>query len=64
MGTSDGPMKDMTVHPQVTRVEVIDNTGRAFTAYYATPGVMIDIQDDGRTVKVFAGVRAGENKWR
>ncbi len=37
----------------VNRVEVIDNTGRAFVAYYGPGGVDIALQDDGRTLKVF-----------
>lgn len=41
--------------PAVTRVEIIDSTGRAFTRRYSEPGVQVDVQDDGRTVKIFAG---------
>lgn len=44
-------------HPWVTRVEVIDSTGRAFTAYYETEGVYTQVQDNGRTLKIFAGER-------
>lgn len=43
--------------PRVTRVEVIDSTGRAFVAYYE-PGIEVHTQDDGRTVKIFAGERS------
>ena len=39
--------------PAVTRIEVIDHTGRAFTARYDTPGVSFDLQDGERTLKVF-----------
>lgn len=60
MGASDGPM----ILPKVTRVEVIDNTGRAFVAHYASVGVTVHVQDDGRTVKVFAGAREENPKWR
>lgn len=43
--------------PKGTRVEVIDSEGRVFTQYYRAGegGVYVSIQDDGRTVKVFAG---------
>jgi hypothetical protein len=41
--------------PDVTRVEVIDGTGRAFVRYYDTPGVQVHVQDEGRTIKVFTG---------
>lgn len=41
-------------YQEVTRVEVIDSTGRVFTARYP-PGVVVQVQDDGRTLKVFAG---------
>lgn len=44
--------------PVVTRVEVIDQTGRAFVAYYDTEGAEISVQDNGRTLKIFAGIRA------
>lgn len=44
-----------TSEPKVTRVEVIDSTGRVFVGHFE-PGVEIALQDDGRTVKVFAGV--------
>lgn len=40
--------------PAVTRVEVIDSTGRAFTRHYDLAGASVSVQDDGRTVKVFA----------
>lgn len=38
--------------PLVNRVEVIDDTGRAYTNYQAA-GVMTSLQDDGKTLKVF-----------
>ena len=40
---------------KVTRIEVIDAGGRAFVRMYDLPGVAVDVQDDGRTLKVFAG---------
>jgi hypothetical protein len=48
-------MKGDTYHPHVTRVEVVDATGRSFVQYYS-PGVEVQLQDDGRTLKVLAGV--------
>ena len=41
------PFKD------VNRVEVIDQTGRAFTRYGVSGGVDVDLQDGGRTLKIF-----------
>lgn len=46
------------IQQKVTRIEVIDNDGRAVVRYYDSPGVLIDIQDEGRTLKVFAGQRS------
>ena len=43
--------------PKVTRVEVIDDEGRIFVAYYETHGVMLSLQDDDKTLKIFAGRR-------
>lgn len=40
----------------VSRIEVIDASGRAFV-WYGDAGVSIQLQDDGRTLKVFAGER-------
>lgn len=42
----------MTDVSKVTRVEVIDGYGRAYTSYNAD-AVHIAIQDDGKTLKVF-----------
>lgn len=39
--------------PLVTRVEVIDGTGRAFTQRYEIAGATVSVQDEGRTIKVF-----------
>ena len=39
-------------YPKVTRVEVIDSTGRAYTTWEAT-NVTTILQDDERTLKVF-----------
>lgn len=40
--------------PHVTRVEVIDPTGRAFSQRYSVAGASVAVQDEGRTLKVFA----------
>jgi len=42
---------------KVTRVEVIDSTGRVFSRFYeaGSRGVYLELQDDDRTLKVFAG---------
>jgi hypothetical protein len=47
------------VFPKVTRVEVIDASGRAFVGRYEDAGAFIDLQDDGWTLKVFVGRLAG-----
>lgn len=39
-------------YPKVTRVEVIDSTGRAYTTWEATDVTTI-LQDEERTLKVF-----------
>ena len=46
-------------HPNLTRIEVIDETGRA----YVRRGVSVTLsyQDDGRTLKVFVKERAKKN---
>lgn len=44
--------KAIKAYPKVTRVEVIDSTGRAYTTWEATDVVTI-LQDDERTLKVF-----------
>lgn len=39
---------------KITRVEVIDETGRAYIKYLEDDQeVVCDLQDDGRTLKVF-----------
>jgi len=41
---------------QVTRLEVIDDTGRAYTKYLKDgESVQYSLQDDNRTLKVFIG---------
>lgn len=37
----------------VTRVDVIDYTGRIFSAYFDSEGGDAYLQDDGRTLKIF-----------
>lgn len=46
---------DTMVYPKAVRVEVIDAEGRVFVRYYKPGGVMIQVQDDEHTVKIFAG---------
>lgn len=43
---------------KVDRIEVIDAGGRAFSARYEA-GAYIDVQDDGRTMKIFVGESRG-----
>jgi hypothetical protein len=46
----------MTPYDNLSRIEIIGPNGREFVAYYE-PGAMLDVQDDGRTLKVFVGER-------
>lgn len=39
-------------YSNVTRIEIIDQTGRAFVGYNMSD-VQISMQDDGRTLKIF-----------
>lgn len=41
--------------PEVTRVEVIDKTGRAYVNMDVKGGAQLDIQDDKKTLKIFLG---------
>lgn len=48
--------------PLVDRVEVIDSTGRVFVEYLEHLGVSVQMQDNGRTMKLFvSGPRDREN---
>lgn len=42
--------------PIVSRVEVIDPSGRVFVGYFE-PGAEIHTQDEGRTIKIFTAER-------
>lgn len=44
-------------HPDVTRVEVIEDSRRGHVGYYDAPGADVHVQDGGRTIKVFVGER-------
>lgn len=44
---------------QITRLEVIDDTGRAFVSWDLA-SVELSYQDDGRTLKVFIRKRSGQ----
>lgn len=46
----------------VTRFEVIDESGRAYTASWAE--IELSLQDDGRTLKVFVKKREGDQPAR
>ena len=39
--------------PNCTRVEVIDQKGRSYVNWKPTNKVRLNMQDDGRTVKIF-----------
>lgn len=43
-------------HIDINRVEVIDNTGRAYTKY-GVDTVQVSMQDGGKTMKVFLEVK-------
>lgn len=45
----------VTLLEKVTRVEVIDQNGRAYINKKPAYNVEIHLQDDGRTLKVFIG---------
>ncbi len=45
----------------VTRIEVIEPSQRVFIRRYATPGVEVHVQDDGRTLKLLAGTPLASN---
>lgn len=47
--------------PKVTRVEVIDDSGRAYTQY-DLKDVMLATQDNGRTLKIFVRSKDKEGK--
>lgn len=38
---------------KLTRLEVIDSTGRAYVVYTKKGGIQLSFQDDDRTLKVF-----------
>ena len=47
--------------PKVTRVEVIDSLGRAYTNYNCS-NVEIQFQDEERTLKIFLTNNSNEEK--
>lgn len=47
----------LKAYPQVSRIEVIDETGRAWVRY-GVNDVQLSIQDEGKTIKVFCRKRA------
>jgi hypothetical protein len=42
---------------RIDRIEVVGPGGREFVAYYSDSGVILSLQDDGRTLKIFVGER-------
>jgi hypothetical protein len=48
----NAPDQPATPTNAVTRIEIIDQTGRIFVQY-SLSNVQIHLQDDGRTLKVF-----------
>ncbi len=47
-------MKSTVVNTEkVTRVEVIDENGRSYVNWKEDNKIMIQVQDDGRTLKIF-----------
>jgi len=47
---------------RVTRVEVIDQKGRTYFNYSRDNAVEIQLQDDGRTLKVFISTKQKDKK--
>jgi hypothetical protein len=45
-------MEGLKTYPEITRVEVIDQNGRALTRYGASD-VKVALQDNGTTMKIF-----------
>jgi len=43
----------MTKIPKITRVEVIDENGRSYVNWNERNNVFYQLQDEGRTLKVF-----------
>lgn len=39
--------------PKANRIEVIDETGRAYVNWQADNKIGISVQDDGKTIKIF-----------
>jgi hypothetical protein len=40
-------------HPKVTRVEIIDGAGRSYSSWDDNNYVQTQLQDNGRTLKIF-----------
>lgn len=58
-------IQDLTTYTNnITRVEVIWDEGRLYTNWYKENKVRIDLQDNGRTLKVFITKKIkDENYW-
>ena len=55
--TGSPAMSAEPLFSNVSRIEIIGPGGRELVAYYE-PGVVLDLQDEGRTIKLFVGERA------
>jgi hypothetical protein len=53
MAKTRGPILESWHYPQVTRVEVITSDGGRAYVNWVMRGVMFQVQDEGRTLKVF-----------
>lgn len=56
---SENQIKEFTVFPKITRVEVIGETGRMYVNW-GCKGIKLSIQDDGRTMKIFIDSKTKE----
>jgi len=58
---SENQIKEFTRFPKITRVEVIEESGRKYVNWDCKD-VSLSIQDNDRTLKVFIGPKAKEVK--
>ena len=63
MARNGAPLTTLGI-PNVTRVEVVDEEGRAFAGYYLAGDSTAQLQDEGRTLKIFVGVPIHRAQWR
>lgn len=55
------PDEDYSYLELIERIEIIGKSGREFTAYYQR-GIAMELQNDGRTLKIFVGQRLSEDE--